>query len=935
MRVKFARLDVIVVYQHCGGVHYDTRLELFRRVAESIRPNRMTVVLGDLNCCPLRNNTNDRLLGTFLSLAGLHRQEHAQMTFKDVSQLDHVLVPNRFGSAIRRSTVLVPPLHTDHFLLQATLKFTFSTKKSRRNGNAAQQLGWDNLADNPRLREDFSRVFELNWRKTTAFPTLWGDPNDPTGIEAYIKAVKDTAADVLPRPPEQMRAPVAWRDPTLRDAAGAAKEAVARKLSAEHQRKALETYSNLLEHRPWLAWKSARSMIRREAPRQSSVLTTDDFTAHFRQLLCPPVQSADEAVATLRELDSILDRVRKAHTDPFKHGTPKWRTGAFTEQEMVDVAKSFANHRATGPDGFRTEVLKCDKCREVLLGIINDMQRSGSVPQVLKASTLVPLHKKDDVDDTCNYRGICLLSVITKVLNKLILYRVRDALDKLLLPCQNAYRPDRSCQQHILAVSELIARHKNSAEQLVLLFVDFSKAFDSVVRPLLRRLLEWWKCPDELVNLIFAVLDDQELRVRVNGQEGDPFTPTAGVLQGDTLAPYLFLLPMDLIFRFIDVDDTLGVRLYGNVMPAELRQMLKDKASLGLPPLQRLPALGYADDVMLAAHRLVDAQTMLHRLEHVGGLFGLRINTGKGKTEAMVLNRSPPPLPTTARRRCEGTVRTRAAAAASDDQDVVCIRSAAGDIIRETQEYKYLGCIIGGGWQRDFENRVHKTWGLIHTHNAIWRADDSVRSEKYRLFKALVASSLTYSAIAWPATTTVLNRINGVYARMLRHCLNVHVDFDNLDKHPPLEELMGESLYASSAVLWQNSRALGHWIRSDQKHGREVAAVAVIRAATIRSVLIPGKLGRSITPVQALQRLILDLEREDPPTAMLKLAEERKPWRLACRSAVAREQGRVVEVVCQRRRKEAAAGKRTWDELDDSALQRRVIGVTARAAARR
>ena len=114
--------------------------------------------------------------------------------------------------------------------------------------------------------------------------------------------MKDTAADVLPRPPEQMRAPVAWRDPTLRDAAGAAKEAVARKLSAEHQRKALETYSNLLEHRPWLAWKSARSMIRREAPRQSSVLTTDDFTAHFRQLLCPPVQSADEAVATLREL---------------------------------------------------------------------------------------------------------------------------------------------------------------------------------------------------------------------------------------------------------------------------------------------------------------------------------------------------------------------------------------------------------------------------------------------------------------------------------------------------------------------------------------------------------------------------------------------------------------------------------------------------------
>lgn len=162
----------------------------------------------------------------------------------------------------------------------------------------------------------------------------------------------------------------------------------------------------------------------------------------------------------------------------------RWRTGPFTVDEMVNVVSSFGNHKSAGPDGFRTEVLKVAEVAQELLHVMNKLREDpNSLVQQMLDSTLVPLLKKGDVDEPTNYRGICLLSVLTKVLNKLILLRIRDAIDPHLHPSQNAYRPERNCQQHLLAAAEMINFAKSTKnEKLFALFVDFSKAFDSIDR---------------------------------------------------------------------------------------------------------------------------------------------------------------------------------------------------------------------------------------------------------------------------------------------------------------------------------------------------------------------------------------------------------------------------------------------------------------------
>ena len=234
---------------------------------------------------------------------------------------------------------------------------------------------------------------------------------------------------------------------------------------------------------------------------------------------------------------------------------PKWAVGEFTEAELEKAVDGMANHKAVGPDGVPIEVFRCPSCRAAILPILNRCYHTGVIPGSMLSASQVPLHKKGDLDTCGNYRGICLLSLITKILDKMMMHRTRDALDALLLPCQNAYRPERSCKEHVNALTELIdlARRANNVP-LVCLFVDFSKAFDSVDRRQLRRLLVWWNCPQKLLDLMFVILDGQQLAVRLDGEHGKTFTPTAGVLQGDTLAPYLFLIVMDAIFRYTDPD---------------------------------------------------------------------------------------------------------------------------------------------------------------------------------------------------------------------------------------------------------------------------------------------------------------------------------------------------------------------------------------------
>ena len=139
----------------------------------------------------------------------------------------------------------------------------------------------------------------------------------------------------------------------------------------------------------------------------------------------------------------------------------------------------------------------------------------------------------------------------------MLLNRIKPSLEEVLRDNQNGFRQGRSTTSHILALRRIIEGAKAKNLKATMVFIDFKKAFDSVHRGLLMKILRAYGIPDVIVRLIENVYTGTLAKVLTADGCTEVFDILAGVLQGDTLAPYLFIIVVDYIMTVtIDDDDT-------------------------------------------------------------------------------------------------------------------------------------------------------------------------------------------------------------------------------------------------------------------------------------------------------------------------------------------------------------------------------------------
>ena len=83
----------------------------------------------------------------------------------------------------------------------------------------------------------------------------------------------------------------------------------------------------------------------------------------------------------------------------------------------------------------------------------------------------------------------------------------------------------------------------------IITFVDFKKAFDSINREIMFKILAAYGIPQSIVDAIAIIYDNVRAKVLSPDGETDWFNLFVGVLQGDTLAPYLFIIVLDYVMR--------------------------------------------------------------------------------------------------------------------------------------------------------------------------------------------------------------------------------------------------------------------------------------------------------------------------------------------------------------------------------------------------
>ena len=168
--------------------------------------------------------------------------------------------------------------------------------------------------------------------------------------------------------------------------------------------------------------------------------------------------------------------------------------------------------------------------------------RRRNCPEEWKESITVPIHKNGDETDCNNYKGISLLPTTYKILSNILLSRLIRYAKEIIGDYQCDFRRNRLTIDHIYCIRQILEKKWEYNEEIHQLFLDFKKAYDSVRREDLSKILLEFGIRRKLVRLIKMSLTETYSRVRVGENVSDRFPFRNGLKQGDALSPMILNL---------------------------------------------------------------------------------------------------------------------------------------------------------------------------------------------------------------------------------------------------------------------------------------------------------------------------------------------------------------------------------------------------------
>jgi len=173
----------------------------------------------------------------------------------------------------------------------------------------------------------------------------------------------------------------------------------------------------------------------------------------------------------------------------------------FTVQEVIKAIAKQKNNKAAGVDEIPIELLKHgqDELAEKLTNVFNTIWHIEDVPDDWRQGVLLPLPKKGCLSDCNNWRGITLMSVPGKTFCTVLLNRLNSEVDRLLREEQAGFRHGRSCSEQIF--HNIMEQCREFQTPLFVNYIDFKKAFDSIHRESLWKILKLYGIPDKFINI--------------------------------------------------------------------------------------------------------------------------------------------------------------------------------------------------------------------------------------------------------------------------------------------------------------------------------------------------------------------------------------------------------------------------------------------------
>lgn len=217
-----------------------------------------------------------------------------------------------------------------------------------------------------------------------------------------------------------------------------------------------------------------------------------------------------------------------------------------SEQDVRQCVMGIRGGSAPGCDDIPVNLIKnnIDILLTPLCHIINCSFRTGIFPDLFKLAKVIPLHKSGSKVDLNNYRPISLLSIFSKVIEKCFKKQLTNYIktNNLLTEFQFGFRDDCNSENCFYRLSDFLRVGINNNKYILLLFVDLTKAFDSIDRSILMRKLYKYGIAGIAHSWINSYLSERKQIVSINNTYSNVQGIDYGVVQGSTLGPVLFLL---------------------------------------------------------------------------------------------------------------------------------------------------------------------------------------------------------------------------------------------------------------------------------------------------------------------------------------------------------------------------------------------------------
>jgi hypothetical protein len=220
--------------------------------------------------------------------------------------------------------------------------------------------------------------------------------------------------------------------------------------------------------------------------------------------------------------------------------------------DVVAAFKRLGTAKATGADDIPAEFFTRAACSDtgpIFAGVIarmcNVAVQSGSIPECWKHKLITPIFQSGARTDPANYRPIAVATSMYRILTavfsaRLSMYAPHLSPAHQLLDCQFGFRPSLSIDHAHFVLTSCCNAALARGQQLALVKLDISKAYDTVDRSLLWNSLRRDGFPLPFIQFMQELYRGTPYMVKVNGEQSQPFFTDTGVLQGCALSPALY-----------------------------------------------------------------------------------------------------------------------------------------------------------------------------------------------------------------------------------------------------------------------------------------------------------------------------------------------------------------------------------------------------------